>query len=568
MEKVKLIMLAMWDFVKKHRLEIVLLIIFLVIGAWLRLFRISEYMTFLGDEGRDARVVRNLVVHADPVLIGPMTSVVTSAGHMYLGPLYYYLIAPALLIFGLSPVGPSVMVALISLLTLVMIWWLGRNWWGPIAGLSGAALFAVSPTVIIYSRSSWNPNVMPFFALLVIWSVYEFWVNKKFKWLLLTGGGMAFVLQTHYLGLMLVPVVGIFWLITLHDLEHGFQVKGGYLFGKIKSLLRMFRLSVKKRRFWQYSIWGMVIWMFLMSPLVIFDARHGWLNSRALWAFFTERQTTVHLKFYDELGKFYPILEQIFASMLTVKNLVWAKGLLTVLGAVLGFEFFILFKNKKRGEWIKKNQPLVLVLVWILVGVGGLMLYQQTVFDHYFGFLYPAVFLLVGWMVDRILKLLNTYGKCSFNSRCFENWQILVGGMMLALIYFNLQHSPLIQPPNRQLQKTEVIVEKIISESHGEPFNIALIARHNYDEAYRYILEWREVPVVMIDPANAKGTITKQLFVICENQPPFKNRDDDCNPIAHPKSEIALFGWAKIANEWDFDWGTKLYKLVHTEKLN
>ena len=34
------------------------LLIILLIGAFLRLYRIGEYMTFLGDEGRDAIIVR------------------------------------------------------------------------------------------------------------------------------------------------------------------------------------------------------------------------------------------------------------------------------------------------------------------------------------------------------------------------------------------------------------------------------------------------------------------------------------------------------------------------------
>ena len=36
----------------------------------------------------------------------------------------------------------------------------------PKAALIAATLYAISPTIIVYSRSSWNPNVMPFFSLL------------------------------------------------------------------------------------------------------------------------------------------------------------------------------------------------------------------------------------------------------------------------------------------------------------------------------------------------------------------------------------------------------------------
>ena len=58
----------------------------LLLAAFFRLYKIADYMTFLGDEGRDVLIVRNLLTKADPILIGPGTSV----GNMYLGPLYYY----------------------------------------------------------------------------------------------------------------------------------------------------------------------------------------------------------------------------------------------------------------------------------------------------------------------------------------------------------------------------------------------------------------------------------------------------------------------------------------------
>src|SRR3989344_465494 len=149
-----------------------LLVLILAVGAFLRLYRIGDYMTFLGDEGRDAIIVRRLLVNFDPILVGPGTSI----GSMYLGPLYYYLIAPSLFLANFSPVGPSVFIVLVGVATIYFIYHVGREWFGLSAALIAAILYAVSPIVIIYSRSSWNPNIMPFFALL---SVYSIW--KVFK---------------------------------------------------------------------------------------------------------------------------------------------------------------------------------------------------------------------------------------------------------------------------------------------------------------------------------------------------------------------------------------------------
>ena len=56
----------------------------------------------------------------------------------------------------------------------------------PKAALIAATLYAISPTIIVYSRSSWNPNVMPFFSLLSFIDM-EVWKNKEFKWLIVLG---------------------------------------------------------------------------------------------------------------------------------------------------------------------------------------------------------------------------------------------------------------------------------------------------------------------------------------------------------------------------------------------
>ena len=102
----------------------IILVIILLLGAFLRLYKIGDYMTLLGDEGRDALIVRNLLVHFDPILIGPGTSV----GSMYLGPLYYYFMAPFLLLWNFSPVGPSIGVALLGVATIYLVYLVSTEW--------------------------------------------------------------------------------------------------------------------------------------------------------------------------------------------------------------------------------------------------------------------------------------------------------------------------------------------------------------------------------------------------------------------------------------------------------
>ncbi|KKU22481.1 MAG: hypothetical protein UX34_C0028G0006 [Candidatus Woesebacteria bacterium GW2011_GWF1_46_13] len=119
MEKIAL---RIKNWIRQNPKEAIILGVILLVATFLRLYRISEYMTFLGDEGRDVIIVRRLLVDFDPILIGPGTSI----GNMYLGPLYYYLMAPALALAGLSPVGPAVQIALLGVATVFFVWYLAR----------------------------------------------------------------------------------------------------------------------------------------------------------------------------------------------------------------------------------------------------------------------------------------------------------------------------------------------------------------------------------------------------------------------------------------------------------
>ena len=196
-----------------NKTESILLIFVTLLSLVLRLYRIDEYLTFLGDEGRDVRIVRDLITKGNLVFIGPQTSV----GNMYLGPLYYYLLAPALFLSGLNPVGPAIANALIGTLTVLLTWFAGRAWFGKVAGFVSAFFLAISPVAIIYSRSSWNPNPAPLFALICAYSIYQVWQNQKPKWIVVTAISLAAALQMHYLCLLLIPFLGLFWFLSLRS---------------------------------------------------------------------------------------------------------------------------------------------------------------------------------------------------------------------------------------------------------------------------------------------------------------------------------------------------------------
>ena len=502
----------MIEFIKKNKLEAILVALIIIAALFLRLYRINEYMTFLGDEGRDVRIVRDLITKGNLVFIGPQTSI----GNMYLGPLYYYMMAPSLFISNLNPVGPAIMNALLGTLTVFLTYFLGKRWFGSSTGLIAAFLFAISPVAIIYSRSSWNPNPMPFFALLSVWAIYETWKNKIFHWLPVAGIAFAAALQMHYLGLLLAPTLGIFWLLTLLEIK-----KDPVLVGL----------------FWKKTIWAIVIFLVMMSPLLLFDLKHQGQNLNAFKVFFSNRQTTINLN-PARSDRFLPAIQSVTSELLLGRQMTYST-LAAIIIALLTI-WAVLGKTKvDLKEFFKTNRDpaLVILLTWIGFGILGLGIYKQHIYAHYFGFLFPAVYLLVGFLISFLWKKDLVF-------------KIVSSLLLLILAWFGIFYTPLKDSPNRQLARTEAAVDFIIKESNGEPFNFALLAKQNYDESYRYFLENKKALML-----RGEDKVTEQLFVICED-------GDKCAPEGHDNYQIAMFGIAKIDKEWPLD-HLKIYRLVH-----
>jgi 4-amino-4-deoxy-L-arabinose transferase-like glycosyltransferase len=501
------------NWVKHNRKEFWILVFILAVAAFCRLYKIDQYMTFLGDEGRDVIVVRRIFTELHPPLIGPGTSV----GNMYLGPLYYYMMAPALLLADFSPVGPAVLVAVLGVITVGFVWWVGREWFpakdgqGRIswAGLIAAGLYAISPTVIIYSHSSWNPNIMPFFALLSVYSIWRVWKNREYKWLIVLGVAYAFVLQSHYLGLLLAPTLLIFWYLS----------------------------RAPKR----YALYAASIFVVLMSPLLIFDLRHNFMNAKALYTLIASHDGTVSISVRQLITKIPGVLNQINVSLVGGSNL--------VIGEIVSMVFLIvlmalIYINVVKRRSLKKVNPAVYLLFsWLFFGLIGFAFYKLPIYDHYFGFLFPVPFLIIGAVGQSIQSNKNLLAKIVFYVFCF------------GLVAVNLLNNPLRYAPNKQLARSQDVSKFILGKAQGQPFDLAVLAERNYEDGYRYFLELWGGTVMHADRWDQK-TIVNQLFVVCELE------EKKCDPTHSSKAEVANFGMSKVEDWWEVA-GVNIYKLSH-----
>ena len=488
----------------------------LIIASFYRLYQIRDYLTFLGDEGRDVLVVYK-ILHGSFTLLGPTASV----GGFFLGPIYYYFMAPFLWLFNYDPVGPAVMVALFGIATVWLVYKVGKELFGTSVGLIAAGLYAISPLVVTYSRSSWNPNLMPFFSLLMIYSIYKALLNNSLKLFIWSGFLFGIAMQLHYLSVFLGVI--IFAYVLLYRFAYS---KNNFLTGIIKEYL--------------YIFLGLLIgW----SPFLAFEIRHGFRNIISIFNFvFHGQETNGNIHFFQTAGNvFFRIFGRLITNDPKTAINLWYFATLILGTASI---FFLLYKCFKEFKLHSQDfGKYSLVLVWFIFGVGLFGFYKKSIYDYYFGFMFPLPFLIVGILLKGFWT--NKVGKA------------LSIFVLIVLVWLNSLTAPFTLPANRQLDQMESIAKFVIGKTDNKPFNFALIAQGNSDHAYRYFFAvWGKDPTIIqnvaVDPQ--RKTVTNQLLVVCEQV--------NCGPLGYSEWEIAGFGRAQIAGEWSVS-VVKVFKLVH-----
>lgn len=181
------------------------LAVIVVVGAALRLAWI-ENATFGFDEARLSVIALEMARGGAFASVGMQSSVglPNPPAAAWIMALIYR--------FSSDPLAASGCVALLNALAIAALGWLARRAWGRLAGLLAAALLALSPWAVLYSRSIWAQNLLA--PLAVCWALAgaQAAQSRRGGWLAahILLAGLA--PQIHFAGLTLVlPTLWLVW---------------------------------------------------------------------------------------------------------------------------------------------------------------------------------------------------------------------------------------------------------------------------------------------------------------------------------------------------------------------
>jgi hypothetical protein len=184
-----------------------ILAIIILVGFFLRAYNFHDWLRFNADQARDAQLVDEVVSGKTSwPLLGPKAG----GTDFRLGPAFYYFSISSAKAFGNYPDKMAYPDLIFSLLSIGLLYLLLKKYFATNISLGLTSLYSVSFFAVKYSRFSWNPNSLPFFTMLFLYSLLEIMSpkqNRKILWSMICGASLGVGIQLHSLFLFIMPLI-------------------------------------------------------------------------------------------------------------------------------------------------------------------------------------------------------------------------------------------------------------------------------------------------------------------------------------------------------------------------
>jgi hypothetical protein len=472
-----------------------ILTIILIAALYIRTYRIGDLLGFYYDQGRDALVIWKLWHEGKLFLIGPVTGL---AG-IFLGPFYYFLIAPLYLIGGGNPIIPSIFLSLLSVIALAVVYKMGVEMHSRTAGLIAATVGGFSYYMIYNSRWLSNPNPMFLISVIFLYFLWRIISGGKSLWWVMS----AFVIgiSLHFESASAFFYIFIFLIFSVWRLVKFRKLINPILF--IKELGR----NVNSQKKW--TLFMILAFLITLMPQIIFNFKHENILLNNFLRLFTHDKA-----FSKPLTKF--ILEtriDYFWSAFMGKIFIgWNKH--AVIFASLSLASLLSGKKKYR------KGMLILFSIFLITPMVGYILFQGNfgnIYDYY----------LIGYFMPFIL--LYSIGLAEFSKTFIGKISLI-----LFLIYFfrvnlipirGMMKNPMDGPTDIKFGSQLKAVSWVFENAVGRGvYNVDVYVPPVIPYAYDYLFLWQGTVKCGESLCGNVGYQTPVLYTLYEQDPPNPHR--------------------------------------------
>ena len=329
--------------IKTSHLPLLVLFFFALVFSF---YKLDNFYQLNYDQERDYQAVQK-TLSGDLTLIGPQA--VSTAG-FYLAPWYYYLLVPFFLLFDGHPLYAAFLTGLVHLLTIFALYlFLKKQIKHEYIALATSLLYAST-----LRRTAWNVMFIPLLFILFLSLLFRSrQTPKSFVMLIfLVSLGIHF----HFQFVLLVPFLAIFFLLNRPKLPP---------------------LTPRNLTLYFIALFTPLL------PLIAFDLRHDFINSRSFINFFTTALTTSSGLPYLELLRF------------SARNIIRETSLYTPLPLNLDYIFLSLTYLVSLIVVVKKKRSLLPLALFPLISLFTLSLYSPPTWPEYYHLLAVLSFIIL-----------------------------------------------------------------------------------------------------------------------------------------------------------------------------
>lgn len=332
----------MLPFLRSSNRTVYLLVLLYLFAVFLRSIYLDKYLFFGFEQGRDFIAASEISKFKDAVLVGPKTDI----PGVFHGAYYYYLLASIMQLTHGSPIAVSYILVLISSLSVIPLFYLGKEvFQKAYGGTILSMLFVLSYHYITYAR--WLSNVSPAVPLgaTAYFFIYKYSIKRKVIDLYLFTFCAFFAAQFE----IILSLWFLFFLIILFLLKV-------IVFPSIKNLLGLFAVVT-----------------FLYLPFLVFNIRNQWITLTSIRNYLNEGSAS-GLNLVSSLRQYFFLQVEQFQTHIVGFSFVFSCFFLLLIAAYLFFAYRKM--NTKEQIFLKISLAWIFMTIPVLLFPKSLSLVQ------------------------------------------------------------------------------------------------------------------------------------------------------------------------------------------------
>ncbi|MCL4385951.1 MAG: hypothetical protein M1326_06540 [Cyanobacteria bacterium] len=334
--------------------EFVFLYFILLLGLFLRTFKLWDNIIFSYDQARDAQRIFDMVYNKHLKIVGPETDI----PGVFNGPLFYYLLTPIYFLFNFDPNYAALFMTIINISTVFLIYWLAVIIFKKV-GLIASFIWSISFEQSNFSKYISNASLMSISSIVFFLGLAIFIFRKKNYGLTLSIIGLACSVQFNFYLIYLVLIYFILFFIY------------------------PIRIKIKQ------IVLNCILLFIMLSSFIVAEIKFKFLALRSLLSYFSNSSNPVPI--IDVLSSYLQKLSE------TIYNTIFSFNHFIAL-CIFIFLFILIFKNKNKSE-------ILLLTIWLfstlpLFGFRSGVVTTPVINTSIFG----AIILIISGGLNELLK--------------------------------------------------------------------------------------------------------------------------------------------------------------------